>query len=110
MVQIYTIDSFERELKRLAKKYASLRGDLGQLIKQLQENPTLGTSLGNNAFKIRIAISSKNKGKSGGARVITYFITEENELFLLSIYDKSERADIPDKLLQSLIAQALDAK
>lgn len=61
---------FKREYKRLSKKYASLENDLKILIAELEQNPTCGTTLGNNAFKIRLAISSKNKGKSGSARVI----------------------------------------
>ena len=74
-----------------------------EFIEELEENPMLGTPLGNNAFKIRLAISSKNKGKSGGARIITYFVTEENEIFLLSIYDKSEQDNVSDKAIKSLI-------
>ena len=93
---------FKREYKRLSKKYASLDEDMKELIEELQENPTLGKSLGNNAFKIRLAISSKNKGKSGGARIITYFVTEENEVFLLSIYDKSEQESVSDKAIKAL--------
>jgi hypothetical protein len=99
---------FKREYKRLAKKYLSLDADMQDLVAQLQENPTIGTALGNNAYKIRLAIASKNKGKSSGARVITYFITEDNELYLLSIYDKSEQADISDKALKHLIDKVLD--
>ena len=94
---------FKREYKKLAKKYASLDEDMKEFIEELEENPMLGTSLGNNAFKIRLAISSKNKGKSGGARIITYFVTEENEIFLLSIYDKSEQDNVSDKAIKSLI-------
>jgi hypothetical protein len=94
---------FKREYKRLAKKYASLDEDMKELIEELQKNPMLGKSLGNNAFKIRLAISSKNKGKSGGARIITYLVTEENEVFLLSIYDKSEQENISDNAIKALI-------
>ncbi len=110
MIQILTIDSFDRELKRLAKKHTSLRTDLGKLLEELQETPTLGAALGHNAYKIRLAISSKNKGKSGGARVITYFVSNDDELYLLSIYDKSEQADIADNTLQQLIHTVLDSK
>ena len=101
---------FKREYKRLSKKYISLDEDMKELIKELQENPMLGTSLGSNAFKIRLAISSKNKGKSGGARIITYFITEENEVFLLSIYDKSEQENISDKAIKALIKTVSEDK
>ncbi len=101
---------FRREYKRLAKKYISLDADLLALVDELKENPMLGTALGNNAYKIRLAISSKNKGKSGGARVITYFVTDDEELYLLSIYDKSEQADISDKALKQLIDNVIGTK
>jgi mRNA-degrading endonuclease RelE of RelBE toxin-antitoxin system len=101
---------FRREYKSLAKKYLSLNADMQDLVAELQENPLLGTSLGNNVYKIRLAISYKNRGKSGGARVITYFITDDNELYLLSIYDKSEQTDISDEALKCLIEKVLDNK
>jgi hypothetical protein len=59
--------------------------------------------LGNNAYKIRIAIRSKGKGKSGGARIITYLVTENKEVYLLTIYDKSELSSIDDKTLRQII-------
>lgn len=55
----------------LTKKYRSLKSELENLGKELSENPTSGTPLGNDVYKVRLAISSKGKGKSGGARVIT---------------------------------------
>ena len=79
---------FVRELKRLAKKYASLKSEYEILINELEQNPEKGTALGNNLYKIRLAIASKGKGKSGGARVITYLKTEEGKVFLLSICAK----------------------
>ena len=88
--QITFTPEFQKEYKRLAKKYISVKTDVQTLVAELQENPTLGISLGRGAYKIRMAITTKNKGKSGGARVITYFWSEENELYLISIYDKSE--------------------
>ncbi len=75
MVKILTIDSFDREFKRLAKKYISLRADLSKLLKALQKDPTEGTPMDNSAYKTRLAITSKNKGKSGGARVITCLVS-----------------------------------
>lgn len=88
---------FERELKQLAKKYPSIKKDIAALAAQLLQHPQTGTPLGHDCYKIRMAISSKGKGKSGGARVITHVqITKEN-IFLLSIYDKSEAENISDK-------------
>ncbi len=76
--------------------------DLGEVI---SENPTIGTPLGKNCYKIRLAIKSKNKGKSGGGRVITYVLTENKEIILLSIYDKNEKADLEPKELEFLLKE-----
>lgn len=91
---------FEKELKQLVKKYPSLRKDIATLADKLLEEPKMGTSLGNDCYKIRIAISSKGRGKSGGARVITYVKIVATTIFLLSIYDKADAATISDKLLK----------
>lgn len=99
---------FRKEFKKLAKKYRSLPFDLERLIESIQENPIQGTDLGNKFRKIRLAITSKGKGKSGGARVITYTITvQENgiEVTLLTIYDKSDRENISDKEWLDLMKQ-----
>ena len=90
---------FERELKKLSKRYPSVKSDLATTIASLKENPTLGEPLGNNCFKVRMAISSKNKGKSGGARVITFLKIAGEIIFLISIYDKSDTNTISDKEL-----------
>jgi hypothetical protein len=100
---VKTIDVFERQAKRLIKKYASLKNELSTLINNLKENPGQGTAIGNNCYKIRISIASKGKGKSGGARVITTLIISEKNVYLLSIYDKSEKANLTDKELQELL-------
>lgn len=95
---------FERKLKRLARKYKSLSADLSVTIDKLALNPTLGTPIGKDCYKIRIAITSKGKGKSGGARMITYVRIIKNTVFLMDIYDKSDQANISDKELQLLIS------
>jgi len=98
---LYT-ENFRKEAKRLAKKYTSLKTDIEALIGSLEQNPTQGKSLGKDCFKIRLAIASKRKGKSGGARVITCVLIEDAEVHLLTIYDKSEKEDISDKELKTL--------
>jgi mRNA-degrading endonuclease RelE of RelBE toxin-antitoxin system len=100
---IKTISVFERQTKRLVKKYPSLKREVQQLIKELKEGPAKGNPIGHNCYKIRIAIASKGKGKSGGARVITHVIFKDNIVYLLSIYDKSETANIADKEILELI-------
>ncbi|MDT3404647.1 type II toxin-antitoxin system RelE family toxin [Mucilaginibacter terrae] len=95
---------FVRELKRLAKKYPSVKQDFRELLEELSFNPHIGKSIGNSCYKIRLAISFKGKGKSGGARVITYVQIIDEEIFLISIYDKSENDSISDKDIISKIA------
>src|SRR6201986_3344411 len=97
--KVLTIAPFDKQLKRLAKKYPSLKLELSSLISELRIEPTKGTALGGDCYKIRLAIASKGKGKSGGARVITYLAIKDEEVFLLSIYDKSQQSDIEDKEL-----------
>ena len=95
--------NFAREAKPLLKKYVSLKGELNELGEELSENPEKGIPLGNNLYKIRLAIASKGRGKSGGARVITYLKTERGNVYLLSIYDKGERDTITDKEIRDIL-------
>lgn len=100
---IIATSPFEKELKRLAKKYKSLANDLERLISELEEKPTIGTLISEDCYKIRLAISSKGKGKSGGARLITYVRVVKQTVYLLTIYDKSEYDSISKEELRSII-------
>lgn len=112
-VTIRVTRSFTISVKPLLKKYPSLKKDLVSLEKDLLVNPKLGTPLGHNAYKIRLKISSKGSGKSGGARVISFLETtligevqsSENEITvnLITIYDKADTAAISDKELKDII-------
>ena len=75
-VEVRVAKSFIRLAKPLLKKYSSLESELVALEKELIENPKLGTSLGQDSYKIRLAVKSKGRGKSGGLRVITHLETE----------------------------------
>ncbi|EKS06547.1 type II toxin-antitoxin system RelE/ParE family toxin [Leptospira santarosai] len=99
---VYT-DHFSREFKDLVKKYRSIKEDLKTLVTSLEQNPVQGVPLGKDCYKIRLAISSKGKGKSGGARIITYLYLVKNKMYLLSIFDKSEKENISDKDREALI-------
>ena len=100
---IIAVPTFKRELKKLAKKYDSIKSDIAVLFESLEVNPEQGVALGNNCYKIRISIASKNKGKSGGARVIINIVLAENNVYLLAIYDKSEKESLSDKELNELL-------
>lgn len=101
--KIELTDNFKKEAKKLIKKYASLSTELAELGKELTENPTLGTPLGNDVYKIRLSIASKNKGKSGGARIISFVKIIDETVYLLSIYSKGERDNISDKEIEDLM-------
>lgn len=94
---------FRKQAKPLLKKYPSLKLELDELFKLLMDKPTTGVTLGNHCFKIRIAIGSKGKGKSGGARIITHIQVHQSKVYMLSIYDKSEQKTLVDKELQMLL-------
>lgn len=102
--EIIVSKGFVRELKPLAKRYRSIKNDLAQLGKELKTNPQMGIDLGSGIRKIRLAISSKGKGKSGGVRVITYNViahVEDDIVVLVSIYDKSKQDSIAKRDIMS---------
>ena len=101
--EILTLTVFDKQLKRLAKKYPSLKNDIVRLGQDLKENPTLGQSLGGNFYKVRLKITSKRTGKSGGGRVITYVKVMNETVTLAFIYDKAERDTIQDSELDDLL-------
>ncbi len=100
---VEVLPRFEKDLKRLVKKFPSLKKEFIELVSELKENPTQGISLGNNCYKIRLAIASKGKGKSGGARVISHLKIIENTVFLLTIFDKSEQESLSDNELLEIL-------
>jgi mRNA-degrading endonuclease RelE of RelBE toxin-antitoxin system len=100
---VKTISVFERQAKRLMKKFPSLKNEIQDLIKELKEEPKRGTSIGHNCYKIRLTIASKRKGKSGGARVITHLVFKDDTVYLLTIYDKSDIENLTDKEILELI-------
>jgi mRNA-degrading endonuclease RelE of RelBE toxin-antitoxin system len=102
---VQTIPTFRKEAKRLLKKYPSLKTELEQLGNLLAEKPDFGTPLGNNCYKVRLQIASKNRGKSGGARVITHVFIDNETIYLLSIYDKSEQSTLSDNQIAALLSQ-----
>ena len=107
--KLEVFDHFKRQSKRLLKKYKSLTTDLKELRESLLEIPDQGINLGGGLYKIRLASASKGKGKSGGFRVVTYYIEQvgdEEIIYLVTIYDKSEEDNI---LKDDLLAIVNDA-
>ena len=103
--EVKPLPKFARKAKRLQKKYVSLANEIVELREELRTNPTKGTPIGRSCYKIRLAITSKGKGKSGGARVITYYYIHGSTVYLLSIYDKAEQENISEKKIAELLQQ-----
>ena len=107
---VRTLPEFDRRSKRLRKKFISLTSELRTLVQSILTTPRQGESLGAGLYKIRLASASKGGGKSGGFRVITYYVeqTAEGEIvYLVTIYDKSEAASMAKEKLLQLLQQEL---
>ena len=106
--KIKVLPDFARTLKRLGKKYHSIKQDYAKFLEDLYANPQSGVDLGGGLRKVRMAIGSKGRGKSHGARVITFtevVAIEESEINLLTIYDKAERESISQKEIEALLKE-----
>ena len=100
---------FEKSLKRLSKKYPSLKADYLAFLNELENNPMMGDEIFPGCRKARIAIKSKGKGKSGGGRIIFYFEIDGDRIVLLFIYDKREMENVKtafiEQILQTILAK-----
>ena len=105
--KVQNTQRFAKELKRLIRKYPSLKSEFIELVSSLEKSPAQGTSIGNGFYKIRISIASKGKGKSGGARVITDVKIKDEIVNLATIYDKSEKEDIEENELNLILQSFL---
>jgi len=104
-LNIKTLSCFDKDVKKLFKKYKQLPNDLKVLNKELLENPKSGIELANRCYKIRLANSSIPTGKSGGFRIIYYHIDTNENLYLMSIYSKNELENIDDKTILSILKE-----
>jgi len=103
MLKIVPTPEFSKQVKKLAKSYKKIVEDLEFLKNELLQNPKCGTDLGNSCYKIRIPNSSIPTGKSGGFRIITYYIIDDNLIRLLLIYAKTQKETVTDQEIQEVI-------
>jgi hypothetical protein len=108
MNNIIYSDAFESKLKRFAKKFPSILDEIEELAERLEEDAHIGTSLGAGLYKIRLSVESKGAGKSGGFRVITYIVyPESSDIYLLTLYDKSEDSSFKKESLVKLVKKVI---
>lgn len=105
-ITVSVSDDFAKEAKRLAKKYPSFKQDYKEFLDSIKENPLQGDEITKNIRKIRMAIKSKGKGKSGGARVITINIltdVQNGQVVLLLIYDKEDASTVKTNVVKQIV-------
>jgi len=107
--RIETIPRFEKNVKKLKKKFPKIKTDLVDFVTELSNNPELGIHLGENIFKVRIQNSSIPTGKSGGFRVITYYKTDDI-LYLITIYSKTEQDNILTNKLKKIVSEEIESQ
>lgn len=103
-LKIHALDSFVKDAKRLQKKYKNLSDDLKALKTVLSANPKAGVELSRHCYKMRLANSSIPTGKSGGFRIIYYYLDPEENLYLMSIYSKTELEAISEERLIEILS------
>ena len=105
-ITVSVSDDFAKEAKRLAKKYPSFKQDYKDFLDSIKENPLQGDEITKNIRKIRMAIKSKGKGKSGGARVVTFNVltnTEKGQVVFLLLYDKEDASTVKVNVVKQFV-------
>lgn len=105
-ITISVSDDFAKEAKRLAKKYPSFKQDYKDFLVSIKNNPLQGDEITKNIRKIRMAIKAKGKGKSGGARVITFNILTDiknGHVVFLLLYDKEDASTVKVNVVKQLV-------
>lgn len=105
-LEIVRSERFTKEFKRLAKRYRGLVDDYEAFLEGLKANPLQGVEIAPRVRKIRMAITAKGRGKSGGARVITFnaLISErDGRVYLLLIYDKADADSIKLNVVREIL-------
>ncbi len=106
-VRVEASPTFKRNIRNLGKKYRGIRKDVESVIKQLEKGDLPGSQIsgiGYKVFKLRVKNSDITKGKSGGYRLI-YYCKTATGIILLTIYTKSEQADITADDIRRIITQ-----
>jgi len=101
--EIVVLPTFTSKVKKLAKKYKNIKSDLQELRKELSMNANAGIPIAYNCYKMRLANSSIPTGKSGGFRIVYYFVDANNRIYLMTIYSKTQKENLSDSELAELL-------
>ncbi|CAA6804816.1 MAG: RelE toxin of RelE / RelB toxin-antitoxin system [uncultured Campylobacterales bacterium] len=105
--EVLVVDEFKRNVKKLFKKYKFIKQDLLPLVSSLEKDAFIGTHLGSNIYKTRVKNSDLG-GKSGGYRVVYYTHLPKNRIYLLTVFSKTQKANINVKELQPILKKIKD--
>jgi len=107
-LKIISLESFKKDAKKLYKKNKKLPSDLKTLNEVINENPKAGIELTSDLYKIRLENSSSKVGKSGGFRIIYYYIDKDENLYLLKIYSKTQTPNIKEEVLIKILNEQIN--
>ena len=105
-IQVGFTNRFEKDIRRLAKRYRKIRLDIQPLIQQLEAGELPGDQIPNleqSIFKVRVKNSDIQKGKSAGYRVI-YYLKTETQVVLITMYSKSDRLDMSTAEIREILS------
>jgi len=103
-VNFETVTRFDKEVKKLSKKYNLIKEDLKDFILNFDDIHQEAITIKSNLYKVRLSNSNKNKGKSAGYRVY-YYVKINETVYLLTIYDKSQIESINENTLTQYIEE-----
>ena len=99
---------YQKSFKKLSKSYKNIHLDIDKYLESISSKEDLGIELKSNVYKVRIANSDKNKGKSSGYRLISYLAIIENKLHLLYIYDKSALVNLSENQIDNIVIKQIE--
>ena len=104
--EVIVLVDFRRTAKKIVRKHPKFKTDLARIVKSLKSDPTQGTAIGENRYKIRVAISGSGRGKSSGVRVYTYVVVRDAVVYLVAMHTKAERATLKDQEINTILRKA----
>lgn len=104
-MNLISLESFAKDVKALRKKYKNIKEDLTALKEILSADPKAGVELGRDCYKVRLANSSIPAAKSGGFRIIYYYVDDAGDIYLMAIYSKTELDNISDARILDILKE-----
>ena len=94
---------------KAAKLFSS--DEIAAIVTMLSQNPECGAVIPGAGGVRKVRVAASGHGKSGGARVIYYFLNDGAPVYLFTVFAKNEKADLDkaDLAAMSKAAAAIKA-